>query len=40
MYLRSLGKELYNNGSTVIQSNEDDLQHLKKGLEKLMKKTN
>ena len=23
MYLRSLGKELYNNGSTVIQSNEE-----------------
>ena len=31
MYLRSLGKELYNNGSTVIQSNEEALIEFKKG---------
>ena len=31
MYLRSLGKELYNNGSTVIQSNEEALKEFSKG---------
>ena len=31
MYLRSLGKELNNNGSTVINSNEEDLIEFKKG---------
>ena len=31
MYLRSLGKELYNNGSTVIQSNEEALVEFNKG---------
>jgi len=31
MYLRSLGKELYNNGSTVIQSNEEAVIEFNKG---------
>ena len=31
MYLRSFQKELYNNGSTVIQSNEDDLKQFNEG---------
>lgn len=31
MYLRSLGKELYNNGSTVIQSNDEALEEFDKG---------
>jgi hypothetical protein len=31
MYLRSLGKELYNNGSTVIQSNEEALEEFSEG---------
>ena len=31
MYLRSLGKELYNNGSTVIQSNEEAFKEFKEG---------
>ena len=31
MYLRSLGKELYNNGSTVIQSNEEAFKEFNKG---------
>lgn len=31
MYLRSLGKELYNNGSTVIHSNEESLDEFNKG---------
>ena len=31
MYLRSLGKELYNNGSTVIQSNEEALEEFNEG---------
>tara|TARA_Y100001970_G_scaffold53418_1_gene67664 strand:+ start:1597 stop:2805 length:1209 start_codon:yes stop_codon:yes gene_type:complete len=31
MYLRSLGKELYNNGSTVIQSNQEALEEFKEG---------
>ena len=31
MYLRSLGKELYNNGSTVIQSNEEALEEFSDG---------
>lgn len=31
MYLRSLGKELYNNGSTVIQSNEEALKEFNEG---------
>ncbi len=31
MYLRSLGKELNNNGSTIIHSNEEDLIEFKKG---------
>jgi hypothetical protein len=31
MYLRSLGKELYNNGSTVIQSNEEALKEFQEG---------
>ena len=31
MYLRSLGKELYNNGSTVIHSNDDALEEFNKG---------
>ena len=31
MYLRSLGKELYNNGSTVIQSNEEAFNEFNKG---------
>jgi len=38
MYLRSLGKELYNNGSTVIQSNEDDLQQFEEGFGKIDEK--
>tara|TARA_B100000787_G_C16176185_1_gene289162 strand:- start:183 stop:1376 length:1194 start_codon:yes stop_codon:yes gene_type:complete len=31
MYLRSLSKELYNNGATVIQSNEESLVEFSKG---------
>ena len=31
MYLRSLGKELYNNGSTVIQSNEEAFKEFNEG---------
>ena len=31
MYLRSLGKELYNNGSTVIQSNEEAFKQFNEG---------
>ena len=31
MYLRSLGKELYNNGSTVIHSNDEALEEFNKG---------
>ncbi len=31
MYLRSLGKELYNNGSTVIQSNEEAFKEFSEG---------
>ena len=31
MYLRSLGKELYNNGSSVIQSNEEALEEFNEG---------
>ena len=31
MYLRSLGKELYNNGSTVIQSNEEAFKEFNNG---------
>ena len=31
MYLRSLGKELYNNGATVIQSNEESLEEFSEG---------
>ena len=38
MYLRSLQKELYNNGSTVIQSNEDDLQQFEEGFGKIDEK--
>jgi len=35
MYLRSLQKELYNNGSTVIESNEDALEQFEQNLGKL-----
>ena len=38
MYLRSLQKELYNNGSTVIQSNEDDLLKFDEGFGKIDEK--
>ena len=38
MYLRSLQKELYNNGSTIIQSNEDDLQQFEEGFGKIDEK--
>jgi hypothetical protein len=38
MYLRSLGKELYNNGSTVIQSNDEALDEFNKGFSKLSNK--
>ncbi|MHA2123421.1 MAG: GIY-YIG nuclease family protein, partial [Promethearchaeota archaeon] len=31
MYLRSLGKELYNNGNTVIQSNEEAFKEFQEG---------
>ena len=31
MYLRSLGKELYNNGNTVIQSNQEALEEFSEG---------
>ena len=38
MYLRSLQKELYNNGSTIIQSNEDDLLKFDEGFGKIDEK--
>ena len=31
MYLRSLGKELYNNGSTIMQSNKEALEEFSEG---------
>ena len=38
MYLRSLGKELYNNGSTVIHSNEEALDEFNKGFNSVTEK--
>jgi len=38
MYLRSLGKELYNNGSTVIQSNDEALDEFNKGFNSISDK--
>ena len=40
MYLRSLGKELYNNGSTVIQSNDEALDEFTKGFNGITDKDN
>ena len=40
MYLRSLGKELYNNGSTIIQSNDEALIEFDEGFEKIKKEDN
>lgn len=40
MYLRSLGKELYNNGSTVIQSNDEALVEFNKGFNGITDKDN
>ena len=37
MYLRSLGKELYNNGSTVIHSNEESLNEFSEGFANITK---
>ena len=38
MYLRSLGKELYNNGSTVIQSNQEALEEFSEGFSEPFRK--
>ena len=40
MYLRSLGKELYNNGSTIIQSNDEALDEFTKGFNGITDKDN
>ena len=40
MYLRSLGKELYNNGSTVIHSNDEALEEFNKGFNGITEEDN